>query len=129
MQSISSEMLFNSRRLVKQEDLNPNSHLFGGRLLEWIDEEASISAICLFEPNAKITTAHMSSIDFTGSAKLGDILEIGTSLVKIGRTSITLCLLVRDIQSKKQIVKVENIVIVHLDENGIPSPHNLARCD
>ena len=118
-------MIFSSRRLVKQEDLNPNSHLFGGRLLEWIDEEASIFAICQFAPDAKITTAHMSSIDFTGSAKLGDILEIGTSLVKIGRTSITISCVVRNVQTKTQIVKVENIVVVNLDENGTPTPHNL----
>lgn len=118
-------MMYSSRRLVKQEDLNPNSHLFGGRLLEWIDEEASIFAICQFAPNAKITTAHMSSIDFTGSAQLGDVLEIGTSLVKVGRTSITISCVVRNLQTKKQIVKVENIVVVHLDENGTPSPHNI----
>ena len=31
-------MRFHTRKWVKPEDLNPNSTLFGGRLLAWIDE-------------------------------------------------------------------------------------------
>ena len=32
-------MNFHTRKWVKPEDLNPNNNLFGGRLLQWIDEE------------------------------------------------------------------------------------------
>ena len=35
-------MKYHTRKWVKPEDLNPNHTLFGGRLLEWIDEEAEI---------------------------------------------------------------------------------------
>jgi len=34
-------MQFYSRKWVKPEDLNPRGSLFGGRLLSWIDEEAT----------------------------------------------------------------------------------------
>ena len=32
-------MEYNTRKWIKPEDLNPNHTLFGGRLLQWIDEE------------------------------------------------------------------------------------------
>ena len=32
-------MTFDTRHWVKPQDLNPNGTLFGGRILEWIDEE------------------------------------------------------------------------------------------
>ena len=38
-------MRFHTRKWVKPEDLNPNGTLFGGRLLEWIDEEALMDAV------------------------------------------------------------------------------------
>lgn len=39
------KMNFHTRKWVKPEDLNPNQSLFGGRLLQWIDEEGVIYAI------------------------------------------------------------------------------------
>ena len=33
------------RKWVKPEDLNQHGALFGGRLLQWVDEEAAIVAI------------------------------------------------------------------------------------
>jgi acyl-CoA hydrolase len=38
-------MRFHTRKWVKPEDLNPNSTLFGGRLLAWIDEELALYSI------------------------------------------------------------------------------------
>ncbi len=34
-------MNYHTRKWVKPEDLNPNQSLFGGKLLQWIDEEAA----------------------------------------------------------------------------------------
>lgn len=33
------------RKWVKPEDLNQHGALFGGRLLQWVDEEAAIVAV------------------------------------------------------------------------------------
>ena len=44
-------MHFLSRRLVMPNDLNYANSLFGGRALEWIDEEAAIYAICQLDTN------------------------------------------------------------------------------
>ena len=39
------EMNFHTRKWVKPEDLNPNQSLFGGKLLQWIDEESALYAV------------------------------------------------------------------------------------
>ena len=68
-------MRFHTRKWVKPEDLNPNGTLFGGRLLEWIDEEAALYTIIQLE-NSKIVTKYISEINFMSSAKQGDIVEV-----------------------------------------------------
>ncbi|MDC3181432.1 acyl-CoA thioesterase, partial [Flavobacteriaceae bacterium] len=69
-------MRFHTRKWVKPEDLNPNGTLFGGRLLEWIDEEAALYTIIQLE-NSRIVTKYISEINFMSSAKQGDIVELG----------------------------------------------------
>ena len=69
-------MRFHTRKWVKPEDLNPNGTLFGGRLLEWIDEEAALYTIVQLE-NPHVVTKFITEIDFKSSAREGDIVEIG----------------------------------------------------
>ena len=115
-------MRFHTRKWVKPEDLNPNNTLFGGRLLQWIDEEAALYAIIQLE-NKKIVTKFMSEIDFISSPKQGDILEIGIIATKFGRTSLTLKCEVRNKITRQAILTIEKIVFVNLDENGNAVPH------
>lgn len=115
-------MIFKTRKLIKPEDLNARGTLFGGQVLKWIDEEASIFTICqLGERN--IVTKAMSEINFVASAKTGDIVEIGCELVSFGTTSIIISCEVRNKDTKQTIIKVDKIVFVLLDENGKPTPH------
>lgn len=115
-------MIYRTRKLVKPEDLNPRGTLFGGRILQWIDEEAAIFAICQLE-SSNIVTKLMSEVNFVTTAILGDIVEFGMGLVKFGNTSVTICCDVRNKKTKQSIVKIDNIVFVLLDENGKPTPH------
>ena len=46
-------MNFYTRKLIKPEDLNSRGTLFGGRLLQWIDEEAAVYAMCQLETTIK----------------------------------------------------------------------------
>jgi acyl-CoA hydrolase len=115
-------MRFHTRKWVKPEDLNPNGTLFGGRLLQFIDEEVAIYAIIQLE-TARTVTKYMSEIDFVSSAKQGDIIEIGIDVLKFGNTSITLTCNVRNKLTRKTIIDVEKIVMVSLDEDGNPKKH------
>lgn len=114
-------MIYRTRKIVKYEDLNPRGSLFGGQLLKWIDEEASVYAICQIGDRMVVTKA-MSKIDFRTSPKLGDIVEIGMDLVKVGTTSITFKCNVRNKYTKEDVITVDEIVFVRVDENGKPTP-------
>lgn len=115
-------MRFHTRKWVKPEDLNPNGTLFGGRLLEWIDEEAALYTIIQLE-NQKVVTKFMSEINFRSSAKKGDIVEIGLEVVEFGRTSMTLACEVRNKMTRETIITIDTIIMVNLGENGSPVPH------
>lgn len=115
-------MRFHTRKWVKPEDLNPNSTLFGGRLLAWIDEELALYSVIQLQ-NHKIVTKHMSEINFVSSAKQGDIVEIGIDVVKFGTTSLTLTCQVRNMMTREVIITLENITMVSLGADGKPAPH------
>lgn len=115
-------MNFHTRKWIKPEDLNPNGTLFGGRLLEWIDEEAALYAIIQLE-NPRTVTKFMSEINFRSSAKKGDIIEIGIEAVKFGTASLTLTCEVRNKMTRETIITIDAIVMVSLDEDGKPAAH------
>ncbi|MDR2235771.1 MAG: acyl-CoA thioesterase [Chryseobacterium sp.] len=115
-------MNYHTRKWVKPEDLNPNHSLFGGRLLQWIDEEAALYAIIQLE-NTKVVTKFISEINFVSSAKQGDIIEIGIEAVHFGNSSVTLKCDVRNKMTHQTIITVDKIVMVNLDADGNPAPH------
>ncbi|MEZ4779388.1 MAG: hotdog domain-containing protein [Flavobacteriaceae bacterium] len=121
-------MKFHTRKWVKPEDLNPNGTLFGGRLLEWIDEEAAMYTIIQLE-NPGIVTKFMSEINFKSSAQKGDIVEIGITVTNFGKTSITLSCEVRNKMTHETIITIDKIIMVNLDKNGNPSPHGKTKIE
>ena len=121
-------MRFHTRKWIKPEDLNPNGTLFGGRLLEWIDEEAALYAIIQLE-NPRTVTKFMSEINFRSSARKGDIIEIGLEATRFGTSSLTLACEVRNKMTRETIITVDRIVMVGLDENGQPKPHGKSQVE
>ena len=107
-------MRFHTRKWVKPEDLNPNGTLFGGRLLEWIDEEAALYTIIQLE-NSRIVTKYISEINFMSSAKQGDIVELGIEVSNFGRSSLSLKCEARNKMTRETILTVDNIIMVNLD--------------
>ena len=121
-------MRFHTRKWVKPEDLNPNGTLFGGRLLEWIDEEAALYAIVQLE-NSHVVTKFITEIDFKSSAKEGDIIEIGLDVTRFGNASLTLRCEVRNMMTRETIITIEKIVMVNLNADGIPTPHGKTKVE
>lgn len=117
-----SEIEFTTRKWVRPEDLNANGTLFGGSLLKWIDEEATIYAI-LQLGNRRVVTKIISEINFVASAVEGDLIEMGLIATKFGTTSITMRAEVRNMITRKSILTVDHIVFVGLDVDGRPMPH------
>ena len=117
-------MKFLSRRLVMPVDLNSRGTLFGGRLMAWIDEEASVFAAV--ESGAELVlTKYISEMDFQNPSVLGDVLEIGMEICSSTRVSVTLKCQVRDLRSRREIVKIDKMVFIAIDEKGRPTRHDL----
>ena len=115
-------MQFRTRKMVAARDLNSNGTLFGGRVLDWIDEEAFIYASCQLDSDS-VVTRNMSEISFVATGRQGDVIEIGMETVSFGRTSICFRCEVRNRRSKKTITAVDRIVFVLVDAEGRPVPH------
>jgi acyl-CoA hydrolase len=115
-------MNFHTRKLIKPEDLNPRGTLFGGRLLEWIDEEAAVYAMCQLDTK-NIVTKLISEINFVSPAYQGDVIKIGVEPINFGKTSLTLKVVVINKDTDSVIVQIDKMVFVSLDTEGKPFPH------
>jgi acyl-CoA hydrolase len=112
-----------ARRWVKPENLNSNLTLFGGTLLEWLDEESAIHARMELGGLMNIVTKYMSEINFVSPARNGDIIEIELETKAYGRSSITITCEVRNIITSQVIITIDKIVFVCVDKDGKPHPH------
>ncbi|MFW5970391.1 MAG: acyl-CoA thioesterase, partial [Halofilum sp. (in: g-proteobacteria)] len=118
-------MKYRTRKMVAAKDLNSNGSLFGGRVLEWIDEEAFIYAACQLK-STSVVTRSISDVHFLAGARQGDIVEIGTEVVEFGRTSIVIECEVRNRRTRQSITKVDRLVFVRVDGEGEPKIHGIA---
>jgi acyl-CoA thioesterase YciA len=75
------------RRLMMPRDTNALGTIFGGVILSEVDLAASIEAH-KYHP-AKIVTVSMDKVVFKQPVFVGDLVSFFTTLVRIGRTSIT----------------------------------------
>lgn len=73
-------------RLVKHEDINGGSRLFGGRLMQWMDEAAGICA--MRHSGGLITTAAVDDLQFKKGAYVGDIVALIAKITYVGNTSM-----------------------------------------
>ena len=118
-------LVFRTRKIIKPEDLNSRGTLFGGRLLAWIDEECAIYSGCQMNTHS-IVTKYMSELNFLSPAFQDDVVEIGVDTVKVGATSLTVRCVVRNKETRKDIVSVSQVVFVAVGENGRPTRHALS---
>jgi acyl-CoA thioesterase YciA len=117
-------MIYRTSKLVKPGDLNPENTLFGGRLLEWLDEECAIFAMNQLGTR-KLRTKAIGEIVFLAPAHQGDIVEIGVSVAEFGVTSITIRACVRNFDTGEIILTLEKIVMVSVDETGNKVAHGI----
>lgn len=110
------------RKWVKPNDLNQHGSLFGGRLLEWIDEDGAIFAATQLG-TVSVVTRHISEIDFVSSAQRSDLLELIFSVQRFGRTSVTLSCHVENVVTGQTILSLESMVFVAVSASGEPVAH------
>ncbi|MGJ0204022.1 acyl-CoA thioesterase [Leucobacter sp. gxy201] len=110
------------RKWVKPEDLNQHGALFGGRLLQWVDEEAAIIAVAQLG-TIDVVTRHMSAVSFSSRADRGDLLELEFRIVSFGTSSLTVSCRVDNAVTGQEVLTLERIVFVAVDGSGHSVAH------
>ena len=77
-----------SFKLVLPEHLNHYGYLFGGYLLQWVDETAYIAA-SLDYPGCNFVTVAMDRVEFHRSIRQGAILRFEAGRERLGTTSVS----------------------------------------
>ena len=78
-----------STKICKTSDIGINDNLFGGMMLQWIDEAAgAMAATTCCSPN--MITLKMDEVVFKKPVKVNQHIRIYGKVDKIGRTSISL---------------------------------------
>jgi acyl-CoA thioesterase YciA len=111
-----------STHTVMTSDLGVRGNLFGGQLLAWLDLAAAALAVQVIKsPN--VLTVKFSECIFHRPAKINNLIKIYGDVTRIGRTSITLAVEARRrdvVSGSEDLVCSTSVVLVHIDENGMP---------
>src|SRR5262245_44348918 len=80
--------------LMRPMDVNPHGTIFGGVLLSYIDQAGAIGAIREVVraggPPPAVVTVAINKVEFKQAVLVGDVVRFLTSLVRLGKTSITM---------------------------------------
>jgi acyl-CoA thioesterase YciA len=112
------------RVVLMPKDTNAHGTIFGGVILSYIDIAAAIE-VRKHTPK-KIVTKAMHEVVFVAPVFVGDIVSCYTSLVKIGRTSITVRVVVEaervNYPNERARVTEAEVVYVAIDDDRKPVP-------
>ena len=74
-----TDYIIKSHKLILPIHLNDNQSLFGGQIMQWIDEIAYITA-CKYT-SQKMVTVSIEKVKFIHAIKCGDIIEIISNVI------------------------------------------------
>ena len=106
--------------LVRPTHLNGANRLFGGILMQWIDEVAGI--VAKRHSMSNVTTASVDNLTFLNGAYNGDMVVIKGKITWVGSTSMEVCVdtYVENRQGDRERINNAHFMMVALDENDRP---------
>ena len=108
--------------LIQPSHLNGGNRLFGGALLNWIDEVAAI--VAMRHAGVKtVTTAAIDQLEFKAGAYLNDLIVLVGYVVYTGKTSMEVRVdtYVESTDGMRHPINRAYIVLVALDEKNRPT--------
>lgn len=110
-------------RMLRHEDMNGSDRLFGGRLMDWIDDAAGIAA--RRHAGCAITTVAVDKLEFEYPAFLNDIITIEAWVTHVERTSMEVRAdtYVEDTSTgERRMINHAYLTEVCIDDEGHPTP-------
>ena len=116
-----------TNRLIMSGDLNAANTLFGGKLIQWVDEAASVFVMELLRTH-NIVTKKISEVLYNEPTKIGDVLEFLFRVKSVGSTSVTVECIVHskeiDHDDSLRLILNCDLVFVKIDKLGRPVAHH-----
>ena len=106
--------------LIRPTHLNGADRLFGGILMQWIDEAAGI--VAKRHCGGNVTTASVDNLTFLHGAYQNDMVVIKGKLTWVGKSSMEVCVdtYVENLQGERHRINNAHFMMVALDENDKP---------
>ena len=115
-----SESLVETVHIVQPSHLNGAHRLFGGILMQWIDEVAGI--VAKRHSMSNITTASVDNLTFLQGAYQGDMVVIKGKITWVGSSSMEVCVdtYVENPAGERNRINNAHFMMVAIDENDKP---------
>ena len=106
--------------VVRPNHLNSANRLFGGVLMQWIDEVAGI--VAKRHAMTTVTTASVDNLRFLKGAYQNEMVVIVGRLTYVGKTSMEVRVdtYVENLKGERKAINRAYVVMVALDENDKP---------
>jgi acyl-CoA hydrolase len=106
--------------LVMSGHLNGAGRLFGGILMQWIDEVAGI--VAKRHSMSNVTTASVDNLTFLHGAYQNEMIVIKGKMTWVGSSSMEVCVdtYVENLQGERHRINNAHFMMVALDENDKP---------
>ena len=112
------------RVMMMPRDTNALGTIFGGVILSYIDQAGAVEAHRYVK--GRILTVALHEVEFHDPVLVGDLVSFYAEKIRIGRTSITIKVVVEAEGRLRgsDVVKVTEaeVVFVHVDEKNRPQP-------
>lgn len=105
---------------VRPEHLNAAGRLFGGKLMEWIDEIAGL--VGMRHSGGNITTASVDNLRFIRGAFQNDLVVLLARVTYVGNTSMEVRVdtYIEDFEGTRKPINRAYLTLVAVDDEGKP---------
>ena len=106
--------------IVRPAHLNSANRLFGGILMQWIDEVAGI--VATRHSQCSVTTAAVDNLVFLHGAYQHDLIVISGKVTWVGTSSMEVCVdtYVETLDGQRDRINNAHFMMVALDKNDMP---------
>ena len=106
--------------IVRAPHINGYGRLFGGQLMQWIDELAGI--VCRRHSEMGVTTAAIDNLNFKDAAYQNDMIVLKGKLTYIGKTSMEVRVdtFIENSKGMRRCINRAYVVMVAIAHNGKP---------
>ncbi len=115
-----SDSMVETVRIVRPNHLNGANRLFGGILMQWIDEVAGI--VAKRHAMTNVITASVDNLTFVRGAFQNEMVVIVGKLTWVGTSSMEVLVetYVENIKRERSLINKAYLVMVSIDENDKP---------